>query len=86
MAMAVVNDYNVDYPLEFYNFFKEIDCHYIQFTPIVERLGFHQDGTLLTSPEQQDANIKLGPFHGRCREMGRFPLRGLRRMAERRCR
>lgn len=85
-AMAVVNDYNVDYPLEFYNFFKEIDCHYIQFTPIVERLGFHQDGTLLTSPEQQDANIKLGPFHGRCREMGRFPLRGLRRMAERRCR
>ncbi len=61
-AMAVVNDYNVDYPLEFYHFFKEIDCHYIQFTPIVERLGFHQDGTLLTSPEQQDANIKLAPF------------------------
>ena len=61
-AMAVVNDYNVDYPLEFYRFFKEIDCHYIQFTPIVERLGFHQDGTLLTSPEQQDANIKLAPF------------------------
>ena len=37
--MAVVNDYNVDYPLDFYNFFKEIDCHYIQFAPIVERLG-----------------------------------------------
>lgn len=36
--MGVVNDYNVDYPLEFYNFFKEIDCHYIQFTPIVERI------------------------------------------------
>jgi len=27
-AMAVVNDYNVDYPLEFYNFFKELDCRY----------------------------------------------------------
>lgn len=37
-AMAVVNDYNVDYPLEFYNFFKDIDCHYIQFAPIVERI------------------------------------------------
>jgi len=38
-VMAVVNDYNVDYPLEFYNFFKDIDCHYIQFTPIVERIN-----------------------------------------------
>lgn len=37
-AMAVVNDYNVDYPLEFYNFFKQIECRYIQFTPIVERI------------------------------------------------
>ena len=36
--MAVVNDYNVDYPLEFYNFFKEIDCRFIQFSPIVEQL------------------------------------------------
>lgn len=34
--MAVVNDYNVDYPLEFYRFFKEIECHFIQFTPVVE--------------------------------------------------
>lgn len=37
--MGVVNDYNVDYPLEFYNFFKEIDCHFIQFAPIVEMIG-----------------------------------------------
>ncbi|NDV77408.1 anaerobic sulfatase-maturation protein [Dysgonomonas sp. 511] len=35
-VMGVVNDYNVDYPLEFYNFFKSIDCRYIQFAPIVE--------------------------------------------------
>lgn len=37
-AMAVVNNLNADYPLEFYNFFKEIGCRYIQFTPIVERI------------------------------------------------
>ena len=37
-AMAVVNDYNADYPLDFYHFFKELDCHYIQFAPIVERI------------------------------------------------
>jgi len=37
-VMGVVNDYNVDYPLDFYNFFKSIDCHYIQFAPIVEQI------------------------------------------------
>lgn len=37
-ALAVVNDYNADYPVEFYRFFKEIGCHYIQFTPVVERI------------------------------------------------
>ena len=36
-VMAVVNDFNVDYPLEFYNFFKELGNPFIQFTPIVER-------------------------------------------------
>jgi uncharacterized protein len=35
-VMGVVNDYNVDYPIEFYNFFKSINCKYIQFAPIVE--------------------------------------------------
>lgn len=35
--MGVVNDFNVDYPLEFYQFFKDIDSHYIQFSPAVER-------------------------------------------------
>jgi uncharacterized protein len=38
-AMAVVNDYNVNYPLEFYRFFKSIDCRFIQFSPIVERIN-----------------------------------------------
>lgn len=43
-AMAVVNDYNGDYPLEFYHFFKEIGCQYLQFSPIVERIVSHTDG------------------------------------------
>ncbi len=34
--MGVVNDYNVNHPLQFYNFFKELDCRFIQFAPIVE--------------------------------------------------
>lgn len=48
-AMAVVNDFNAEYPLDFYNFFKEIECRYIQFTPIVERIQPHADGRHLAS-------------------------------------
>jgi len=51
-AMAVVNDYNADYPLEFYHFFKEIECRYIQFTPIVERVFNHKDGRHLAAVEE----------------------------------
>ena len=36
-AMAVVNSLNAAHPLDFYHFFKDIGCRYIQFTPIVER-------------------------------------------------
>lgn len=36
--MGVVNDYNVDYPLEMYNFYKSIGAQFIQFSPIVERI------------------------------------------------
>lgn len=35
--MAVVNDFNAAYPLDFYRFFRdELQCRYLQFTPIVE--------------------------------------------------
>lgn len=34
--MGVVSDFNMNYPLEFYQFFKDIDSHYIQFSPAVE--------------------------------------------------
>lgn len=49
-AMAVVNDFNADHPIEFYRFFKEIECRYIQFTPIVERIIPRHDGRYLASP------------------------------------
>lgn len=38
-AMAVVNDLIAARPHEFYQFFKSIDCRFIQFAPIVERLS-----------------------------------------------
>lgn len=36
--MGVVHNHNVDYPLEFYRFFKKIDARFIQFSPVVETL------------------------------------------------
>lgn len=48
-AMAVVNTYNANHPLEFYRFFKENGCQFLQFTPIVERQTRHEDGRTLAS-------------------------------------
>ena len=48
-AMAVVNAYNANHPMEFYRFFKENGCQFLQFTPIVERLTRHEDGRTLAS-------------------------------------
>ena len=53
-AMAVVNAYNANHPLEFYRFFKENGCQFLQFTPIVERLSRHEDGRTLASLADKD--------------------------------
>lgn len=53
-ALAVVNRLNADHPLEFYRFFKEIGCRFIQFTPVVERLCRHSDGRWLAAPLDAD--------------------------------
>ncbi|MDE7166172.1 MAG: anaerobic sulfatase-maturation protein [Bacteroidaceae bacterium] len=56
-AMAVVNDFNGDYPVEFYRFFRDdLQCRYLQFTPIVEQMP---DG-------------KPAPFNVRPRQWGDF--------------
>ena len=53
-AMAVMNAYNANHPLEFYRFFKENGCQFLQFTPIVERLTRHEDGRTLASLADKD--------------------------------
>ena len=60
-GMAVVNDFNADYPLEFYRFFKQMGCHYLQFTPIVERIMPHSDGRHLAHL-QDGANCPIADF------------------------
>ena len=69
-ALAVVNDFNADYPLDFYHFFKEIKCRYIQFTPIVERIVTRDDGLRL-APGMCEGG-KLAPFSVTPEQWGNF--------------
>ena len=69
-ALAVINDFNADYPLEFYHFFKDIHCKYIQFTPIVERMVNRTDGLTL-APGMQDQG-KLADFSITADQWGNF--------------
>ena len=51
-AMATVNAVNVEHPLEFYRFFRdELECRYLQFTPVVERTSTPNGGRLLHGAE-----------------------------------
>lgn len=70
-AMAVVNAYNANHPLEFYHFFKDNGCQYLQFTPIVERLTKHQDGRTLASLAD-DKEIPLADFSVTPEQWGSF--------------
>lgn len=70
-AMAVVNAYNADHPLEFYHFFKEHGCQYLQFTPIVERLTTHSDGRTLASLADQ-TDMPLADFSVTPEQWGSF--------------
>jgi len=61
-AMAVVNDYNADYPLDFYRFFRdELNCRFLQFTPIVERIHQHEDGRVLAHVKDE-GEFQLADF------------------------
>lgn len=70
-ALAVVNDFNADQPKEFYRFFKEIGCRFIQFTPIVERLLPHADGRQLAAVEEEGTGGMM-PFSVSPEQWGNF--------------
>ena len=69
-ALAVVNDFNADYPLDFYHFFRDIGCRYIQFTPIVERIVKRTDGLTL-APGMEEGGV-LTDFSVTAEQWGSF--------------
>lgn len=69
--LSVVNNYNVKYPLEVYNFFKSTGTQFIQFSPVVERAGERTDGLKLLAPGDTQ-NTKVTDWSVDALEYGKF--------------
>lgn len=70
-TLSVINDCNVHYPVETYNFFKEIGSQYMQFAPIVERWGDRDDGLELLPPGEF-SGAELAPWSVKAVDYGKF--------------
>lgn len=73
-TLSVINDYNVDYPLEIYNFFKSIGTQYMQFSPIVEKISNSRpDGLKLLPPDGLGSDdAVLAPWTVSAKKFGEF--------------
>ena len=73
-TLSVINNYNVDYPLEIYNFFKEIGTKYMQFSPIVEKITQSRpDGLSLLPPDGEGSDdAVLAPWTVDAKKFGQF--------------
>lgn len=69
-AMAVVNSLNVEHPREFYRFFRDLGCQFLQFTPIVERTVTRSDGLTLAPGMSEEGT--LTDFSVTPEQWGRF--------------
>lgn len=76
-TLSVINNYNVDFPLEIYHFFKEIGSQYMQFSPIVEKITQSRpDGLHLLPPDglgSEDA--VLAPWTVNAKKFGEFYIK-----------
>ena len=69
-ALAVVNNLNVEHPVEFYRFFRDIGCQFLQFTPVVERTVQRADGLTLAPGMSEGGEVTT--FSVRPEQWGRF--------------
>lgn len=70
-AMATVNAINVEHPLEFYRFFRdELECRYLQFTPVVERISKEDGVERLMHAEELGGEVT--PYSITAEQWGRF--------------
>ena len=70
-AMATVNAANVEHPLEFYRFFRdELECQFLQFTPVVERR--YMSGGESRLMHAAEPSGELVPYSVTAEQWGRF--------------
>ncbi len=71
-AMATVNAANVEHPLEFYRFFRdELECQFLQFTPVVERIC-HTEGGESRLMHAAEPSGEVVPYSVTAEQWGRF--------------
>lgn len=75
-TLTVVHDYNSRYPLEVYNFLKEIGSGFMQFIPIVERrsIANTKDRLTLVSPDYK-GNAEVTDWSVKSAEYGNFLIK-----------
>lgn len=75
-TLTVVHDYNSRYPLEVYNFLKEIGSGFMQFIPIVERksVSITEDSLTLVSPDYK-GNAEVTEWSVKSEEYGNFLIK-----------
>ncbi len=67
-TLSVVNDYNSDYPIEIYRFFKNIGSRFMQFIPVVERKSknFVSNDLYLVHPDfKNEAEVTSWSVNGK---------------------
>ena len=70
-AMATVNAANVEQPLEFYRFFRdELECQFLQFTPVVERRCLSDGVSRLMHAAEPSGEVI--PYSVTAEQWGRF--------------
>ena len=70
-AMATVNAANVEHPLEFYRFFRdELECQFLQFTPVVERCCLTDGESRLMHAAEPSGEVL--PYSVTAEQWGRF--------------
>lgn len=70
-AMATVNAINVEHPMEFYHFFRdELECRYLQFTPVVERTHILEGRCRLLHGSEPDGVVT--PYSVTAKQWGEF--------------
>lgn len=75
--LSTINSFNVREPLRYYKFLKAIDCKYIQFTPIVERINISNKqieapDIVHLSDKELAKDTKLAPYSITAEEWGDF--------------